>query len=490
MGKQNNIQKKLRGSEGELPQEYSWENMQEGIFAKMEQVTTQTVAPINEKKKRKFLPLILFFGLFLLTVSAYLLLDQSNQESDKLTTQTKQNTETKVNNKEASPSNTKVTESANLNNPITPDQESNESQPVSDNPSGIKEVITVDSRREIDNSKITKSIDRTKVHSEVTHSNHLTESSAKATSSFKANNSQLPSVILPSQSNQKNTTLTANNEQVAHLGMIALLQSTVDYTFTLDEETLNTNLINLSNENLEEQKEKNRLKLIASIGGNLYSHNYSGSDLAQARTTNLSAIIGQSASLSVEYPLNQRWALQTGLTIDRSLTKLDYTGVMDTIIKADVTNHNHNNASGIVSTTVSEKDINGTFVTDVILYNKYLSLGLPISVKRYFSLGKLDLGIGAGLEYNYRFIKSGRYLVEPSGISPDYQLRSHSKDDSFNSHLLNGLVSLNLDYQLNNGVGIGLGIDGTYGITDAVSDQAISSHPVRTRGNLRLFKVF
>jgi len=489
MGKQNTIQKKLRASESELPQEYSWENMQEGIFAKMENVTLPKVIPLKKKKGRRLFPIILVFGIFLMSIGTFVLLNKSSLENDKLASHIKQNRDDiQVENKEVTQYSNKDTVSANLSHAITSGEESNTSRTKTKNLTTLKESSSHQSKLLVNvntplNTDVLKNIDDT-------NANQTDDINAVSNISLLTQSSQQHSVAIQSLSNQKTVTKSIRNEKLDNIGLVALIQYKLESTFRLSDETLNNNLINLNNKSTEIHDKKRSLKLVASFGGNLYRHNYSGNDLARARNAKLSPIIGQSAILSIEYSLNQRWAIETGLSIDRSLTRLDYNGAIDTIINVDLTTHNLNNVSGITTTSVSQKDVNGTYITDVTLYNKYLSIGLPVSVNRYFSLGKLDLGIGAGLEYNYRFIKSGRYLVEPSGISPDYQLRSHSKDDSFNSHLLNGLVSLNLDYQLNNGVGIGLGIDGTYGITDAVSDQAISSHPVRTRGNLRLFKVF
>jgi hypothetical protein len=119
-----------------------------------------------------------------------------------------------------------------------------------------------------------------------------------------------------------------------------------------------------------------------------------------------------------------------------------------------------------------------------------MSLSIPLSLQRNFVFSQYTLGIGAGVEYNYRYANSGRYLSQPAEVSTDYQLRSYSDQDPYKSHLFNGLVSAHIDYSIANGFGIGLGLNGTYNINNAIDEIGINSNPIRIRGNLRLFRKF
>ena len=494
MGKQNNIQKELRNSQAPLADQYSWENMESGIFSKLDHIDNNLA---DDKQPSKRLLYILLLCLIpILGLGGYYLGRSHSDTVNASKTITQQsesmNHEQQIDNRQGN-TNTQKTNTLNTsNNALETGKQlkTKIASPVTNSTilpvHTFAEKLTEKRTETASDTDIgiaikqvsTQSLSTIRIPSnEVNHSlNHHTLSKASS-----ANSQQM---LLQSVATTGNKSADLMLSPLDKIGI-----AYVGYAYSFNKDRMVNRLIS---DNLDEQVsiERQPYRLILAIGSNVYSHNYSGNDLATARNHADSYILGQSASLTLDIPLTSKWTVNTGIGFDRSVTKLDYSGVQDTMLTAEVMTHNLNNASGVTTTTVQNQVVAGTFLTDVELYNNSMSLAIPVSLRRNMSFSNYTLGIGAGFEYNYRYAISGRYLTEPTAVSTDYQLTSHNDQDTYQPHLLNGLVSANLDYNIGNGFGIGLGIDATYNINNAIDDIDINSNPIRMRGNLRLFRTF
>ncbi len=490
MGKKNNIHKKLRDTQAPLSDQYSWENMNRGILSKLKETDNYEV--VEKKSTRKFLYIFLLSLLPIIGIGGYYLgLNQyaktiisDSSSKQKVSTLNTHNQNIQSDEFAQSTNDIDLETSSQANNQARNENTRNSFQATQAN--GIDLVVTKKTNIQLaanngqtthqaSANAIVKNIEKPEIVSEII-------------SHFVLDNPS--SISINSTAAQRQTIESENHIKVVNLNPLNVYSSFFPKaTFRINEARL-LNHFRPIHIDQPESNERQALRLLLSLGSNIYRHNFSGGELANARNTADSYILGQSAAVTLDIPINAKWVVNTGVGIDRSVTRLDYTGVQDTMITTEVLTHNHNNVSGVTRTSTQNQDVIGTFLTQVELYNTTTSLTIPLSLQRKIMLSNYTMGIGAGVEYNYRYAKSGRYLTEPSGLSTDYQLRSHNDQDPYRSHLLNGVLSAHLDYTTVSGYGIGLGVDATYNLTNAIDEVNINSHPMRLRGSLRLFRAF
>jgi len=553
MGKHNQINKQLRIDDSQLPSDFSWQKMKGGIQSKIDTIESTKLAEVRPTASRNLGYLLLLFGVMSL-VGGYIYLHtqgksqisgQTSAPSIETQTQTHIQTHTQRIDNSQTDAKQEIKASKALTTIQLKNQVNTQSKTaIGQEQSQVTQLTAIESTQHF--SKVVASHSKTINHQTATNKKENTTSAtmgiethtytqvnaqtntlgkskadpadtpivsdtqvsdrtsaqqrqATATDydkqqSTKKNTATKPSQIaLTTESNLKKATdlnsghidTTPPMESPQAKSMIS--ETTDNNVSTVDP---STDLGDPDEVTPEPIRPKKGIKLIALAGSNLSSHNYKGSDLAIKRNDSNSIIIGQSAQLRVDIPLRKRWSLSTGIGYDRALTKLDYSGRIDTVVTANVITHSTNNASGTTTTTHESTDQMTSFQRVAQLYNNTHSITVPILLQRSIGLGNLSLNIGAGLEYRYITQRKVSYITEPNFPSGDYQLADYGSNDPFLSHILNTIASLSVDYTVKSGIGIGIGLDGGYSLNDFSNETDTQSHPMILRGAIRLSKQF
>ncbi len=466
-----NIKDKFRQEE-QLPESFSWENMEAGIQEKMNTSVVNT-SPSSSKSKYLLLLLLLvsgaasyvFIGHFADRSKNSIPKSVDNFSNVKSTTATQNfDNNVEVNNNNATKSNTtnskvvnsKVVDNTVKNNDIavknqkqistktnTASQSLNSStsnQSVLEKQYTIKnEVLNNNSNSlrdkennvglnggQIANSSNFISKDKTSSPSQniqqvTTNKNDKTiENSSRSIDNLNQNSNQNIA--------SSNKTEIPTNFEISNLASNDVKQNLViNFLALLPMSPLvyQTNALKIKNKvvpnpKIEQQKEGSKNMLYAFAGGNLGLSKYGTNNVGMLKADYEKDVVDKSFGLGFERKIFGNYSIDAALLYNKIHSNLDYVSMSKYSEQRDnvllsieintITNDTTNRVYGLGTVT-------GTKTRTVHWNNIETTVNIPITIKRNFNFGKLDLGIGLGPSLNYSLSNTGRTFVQLDSLT-------------------------------------------------------------------------
>ncbi len=203
-------------------------------------------------------------------------------------------------------------------------------------------------------------------------------------------------------------------------------------------------------------------------GATNWSPNFKGGELADEKNRSEVGIISYGSDFSINYHFNDRWSLSSGLQYLSRESRFDHYSERDSIVQLEVTELEVNLISGeLFRQRTKVEDFTAVNWTQVIHFNEYRTLSIPLMLSRKFGLiGDVYLEIGAGVKYSIWSFSTGRTVEhdldgEMIPVVQDF-------DDSLYtfSHQFAALGNMHLAYQATKRVSLGLGIQADYSLNN------------------------
>ncbi|MFK7935994.1 MAG: hypothetical protein AB8G22_20945 [Saprospiraceae bacterium] len=438
----DNFKKRLRGEE-ELPADFGWEHMEEGIFAKMATISPEPAAP---ETGRWWLILSLFLGILLLT-GIVTGLYQWNQTQDAALTNLKvvlaeqqQRAEQKTveHHIQDNADQNNETENATIN--INSNQNHTEHTPIITRSTSEKAQLSNygNHLRKIkkENIKSVQGANNQLVINELLGAGDLTNTKNEVTTFSKGtvNSNQLTTenhLLTPAQnepeSTLKNDILNQNPNSPTDIISTPKQAKTATQTDELAIEYLqqptptlaipalkniSPSALNLSVAPRKKAVEQ-RFAIALSSGTNFWFANRGADSVSIERNEFETTQLGNNVGLELDYYLNNNWSLRSGLQIQNLNSRFDFTEV------TTFQRLKENVVLGIQVSTFSQDslEIRGDTLINVQAersvrhYNQFKKWSVPIVLNYAVRRGKLEYQIGLGTLLTLQSTTSGRTIA-------------------------------------------------------------------------------
>ncbi len=186
-------------------------------------------------------------------------------------------------------------------------------------------------------------------------------------------------------------------------------------------------------------------------GATLWQLNAKGSTLGDEKAQFEKGIFSYGASAKIDYKLHSKWSLSTGLEWQSLQSKLDYYNEKDSIVTRNILTQQF--VSPITGNPYSEvrQDVElvGIAWKEVIHYNNYQMLSIPVVINRHFHFSnKWNASIGTGLQYGRLLKLEGRSLGYKNVAEEITDIVDLQKDN-FSKNQVAVLAQISLNYQIN-----------------------------------------
>lgn len=498
-----NMKGKLR-EENPLPEGFGWEDMQEGIFEKMADLT----APEKEKKRFEYWKLTLFsLGMVvMLGLGSLCYLERSEQQmidgrqelTKPLASANQVNKSFKnrgnLTGKEQLNPKERATQALTTieNHPtnLINDKERHvlNRQPKStadlkiDNKIEVKEVvkfsqnsarkgIAIDQENNLrnnnPNSKVSANLVGTKIskHDNILPTTEKKERSSETTSFTTFNNYLSTVKTVGSIINIKND------------NPIWTLQALEKKPFEiLNYQRLSTiNPLSLSNPLAVEKRENNtRFSMAIGLGLNYWTPNWGSSSTSQERAQYEKALVGNTYSLLFDYRLYPKWSLGTGIMNSTYFSQFNYkeTEVYQAVKEEVLVEIQVNTFTGDSTKIYDDSVININRERQVVHYNTFKKWSVPLIVKYSLSNKKVEYAFGIGTMLTLSTKTAGKTInstiQDYNANSPIYQTGTE----------IGALGTFDLNYHLSEKYYIGAQLSGIASLKNWSIEEEVDLKPL------------
>lgn len=415
------------GNEEKLPDYLNWDNMEDGIMSKFDELES---AETNQKQN-----LIKRWGLLtaagiLLCLGLVCLLSESESDADALTagkTELKKEVKTEPGNA-IEPEQSSDTSYTTEEDRSTSEQSNETLQQIKEQ--GLSDIKTVSKKTE------NRLLSVKSNYSDQTSESNFKDQNLNQTEAIEevinTKNSQQTSskvgLILPDRER-------LSLEPIATLSLSPLSETGLNQP-TLSQEV-----------NAPISSSKWEIGFAAGMSHRLPGHQ--GNTLAKTRRAAEKSITGWSGQLRASFNLSHKWQISTGLDYTQVETRLDYYGEKEISLTENRVTRVELNAVTGDTLSIKREDVTVTGIAweRVVHHNKYQYFSVPVLLSRKWgNAGKFTFATGLGLKYHFLGTASGKTLVETdTGI----ETALFDAKDLNLSHNLSLLGSVSANYKLN-----------------------------------------
>ncbi len=506
----NNLRNKLREG-ADMPNEFSWENTSDGIFEKMDEIQSQGE---NALTFRVRLASVLLIAFTFCGILYCIKMNISNFEKEEISVDfaDERNMLNAVSDRNQIADNSSMTE--------TSLKEIEDKTPDINNgfaaaEGNVDQTISPILNSEQESLRKQKKIVAYSQHSKDKPSPEGPELKEKAdVNKIRESNSGLlsgasPSGIFDLESTSETLVQEKKDEEKKLDGLDAnwrsseSVKSTSDVIFTLSRRNLkiandndsrlesfsdyiaSKNLYYKDGNSILEQgtiagKEK-KFSLIVGLGSNYWSGFYNNSPFGEERSTYEKEILGFGASIGLGYHINRHFSIRTGIGYDRMESKLQRTferiyqeQVEDVVVEILI-----NPVTDARTPVMGNAIIDVTETRNVVHYNRYSTLAVPVSFNYHIRRGKFDLFIGLGTSLRISMNSTGRTSIGDEVVDFGTNNIIHKRN------LVFGVLSeLGVNYDLNERFFLGLRANGVQYFTNWSAEENLSMRPGIVHGQI------
>ena len=213
-----------------------------------------------------------------------------------------------------------------------------------------------------------------------------------------------------------------------------------------------------------------RKDISLSIGGgiNLWSNTSSQLNTAFDKSSN---IIGNTASVHLQYPLSSKFGLSIGLNSKALRTKYENTNstLENRFLEDAFIGHSVNPASGIQSEVHRDTFVVDTITQYVVHHNAFRTISLPLIVNYTLQSIGWKIGIGLGPSFEFLVNYEGKYSNENDIL--DFDQAANQFDQKFGISLKSNVF---IEKQIVNNWSIGTNVSFSKGLSDFSSSEQFS----------------
>ncbi len=187
--------------------------------------------------------------------------------------------------------------------------------------------------------------------------------------------------------------------------------------------------------------------------------------------------INYGATASIIYNLNDNWSVTAGISVQDYVSRFDYQNQWDTDGSYVRTVPGRNIYTGEVLQFLREGKLVTMTKRNLIHYNKYRSVSIPLAISRNLTTGKYRLSAGVGVRYNLILDAQGKFNSAAGMDSLEDVFELESVDYLDHSGSLDPMASLHVNRRLGSKMFIGLGINATFSSANWTNDPSQEMRP-------------
>jgi hypothetical protein len=430
------IQDKFEEHSNDIPSEFSWDNLGEGIL--------EGVDKKKNSKKRYFLLFLLAFGIIGITATTFYFVGRNTNKpivAQELNTENENNFVKNIEN----------TLENKINKPIITELKPEKSINSSAASKSIKENNTYSKTQEeiipTNSLTIKRMITRDDGNDRLKNENSVfspVKVKQQEVEELMPNSNE--KIIAPSTSFAVNeNSISPTNfglEPKKETGLLAIYPFDFNYqtNMPLPELNLPSSIIVLAVEDETTQPIK-KVKHSIGITTGLIGWNYTSEvfDLESYETT----LASWNAGLNYGYHINNRWSISTGLTYGSYRSRLR--NVFTTVTQ----HYNEDAVQNVINRVTGESHqvvgANETVTTQTLIvhHNTLNTLSVPVSLSYLHPVSdRLSIGLTGGVQWNTLLSRNGR------GINTALQLLEYSDLPALQSNFFSGTLAINGSYRL------------------------------------------
>lgn len=268
---------------------------------------------------------------------------------------------------------------------------------------------------------------------------------------------------------------TSNNADVRRVILIDLLKSDIN-VLAIDQTEIKMN------QEVVGVKPIQPMVLIdpwsISIGGGV---NYWNPGANQDAYESISSQIGYQYGAELAYSINNKWSVLSGLSMSAWNTRLDYSNVRleERLLEDTLIGSITNPVSGIKKDVIGDTYVVDTITRIVAHNNSYKALQMPLMVNYTVKKGRYSYGLGIGMSasvlrsYDGR-LQQGKDFPEFSSIETLYD----------NELALGAMMRFNIERKLNDKFGIGINVNINRQLTDWSDKEEFRLNATQVSSNL------
>ena len=460
-----NMQDKFQDLDSNIPSEFSWDALGDGIMANVE----------VKKRNKKFLWFLIPSLLVIAGFAGYNLakyedklvtknIDQAEEQAIDLTDAEQEISKNKIETLNNNNKNSNQLQNTNLT--ISKDINSTKIEDVLDLK---KSLNSVEGNSKIIQSEPTNSV-TTSVEQAPTQgviksspdSRNINQERNSSTNAFDSN--LVSSIVNNTQSRNtsgiditKNTTGNSDNsfgrKPLMPTGQLSNQVNKVKFSF----EPMKNTITSLDQDDILQDEKAEVLPMIKhtiSLNNQLSMWNFAASDFDLSSYE--STLPAWNINLGYGYALSKRLSINTGVGYSLNVSKLDHIFTQETHeYRPDVTQTIINHFTG------ETREVMGAFAEvtskrQVIHHNKMHTISIPLSVSyNYFAKNNIRLGVDVGVRGNFIFARAGRginanlELVEYKDLARSNMLFAQAQVGTYAEYSIRQNISLRLGIQYN-----------------------------------------
>ncbi len=510
MAKNENLKNKIREEHLDLPNDLSWENMQSGIFDKINRKEATLVNQTKSNLKLTTWALMLFVLVFSVVTTYYITSQKFNQINDQTVVDTAskntanagqfKNNQDKLTNEQKqlkTPSFGKSSEKSN--NPLQESQltleDSSDTRTSIKVSSDNKDDITLESKPSYNN--ITNNVKKfSSDNSTSTRSTTpLMETTNIPTSSSSIHKEERPNNLKISQTAVTEASAVIKKEErppsnTITIETIDLLNPKINYqrsvSSIIDLTALNTAPIDIS----DKRSSNNRLSLAFTTGINQWSSQKIANPINEMLAQYESNSIGQTYGVGIGYELNEKWSLSAGLNYNRLRQALNFECSFDTLVQGTQLHVTINPITGERQEERVSAFVSGEAHRTVVHYNNLKYFSIPLSINRHFNLTRnISWRLGIGINYNLAADFKGRSLLAADLSEAAITVRDFDTSSANDNSIMGNWAynaSIGADIKLNQQLSLGLELNTSKQLQSWTLNGASEMRPMVYSGLLRL----
>ncbi len=449
--------KKILREETHLPENLSWEDMNGGIIKRMKQLD-------NADKPKRRLPILLLFLLSGVGIAALVFQNRNSIDVEDSIVPSIVNEQNTVSNESHSRASRTDAISEGVHKPKKEIKNQTASQVAS---TTDPTLLATEIPKKPSRKKVKKLLSFVPQVAEETSNPLRNTDSVHETLTRDSNASSGNLGLLPQPVKNSSDTL-----RVAYLARTASLLSWQERP----ERLISPRFLSKRTEqpNAKRASEKASHSILLAGGAHHWLLRHNGNSLAEAKSAHEKGVLGYGAKLQYQYHINNKWGIITGLRYQEKVTRFEYEATLDTIVHQDVTQVLVNTISGaFMSQRTSNKPFAAQLWENVIHYNIYRSVSIPLLVNRKFQLSRRSrFSIAVGPELNIIGTAKGRTLRHYQNNEFLFRSKYIKSTDHKISGVWSGLSSAAYHYQLSKGFDWTTGLDFQVSLTDLDSHEA------------------
>ncbi len=501
----DNLKGKLR-EESPLPEGFGWDDMQEGIFEKMENLTI----PKKEPKQFGYWKLTFFlFGMLAmlgLTVLFHLVTDTQKEEiiqreslvllsalnsATKTVEKTKTTTKKEYSYPEKS---TEVSLNTDQNYPteIISKSEEKATNSLTSTSLSAKETAKID-KREINGiapNRLNNQFSIPKKEAgeleKIVPINQHNNISPNIKNVGQETKPAPPTAFNNYMISEKTENSRPNNQQRESIWTLTSLRKEplkpLDYLHLIILDTLS-----LSNPlAVEKRNHQTRFSMAFGAGVNYWTPNWGGTTGSQERATYEKALIGTTYSLQLDYQLKPNWALASGIVWSRNYSKFDYyqTDTYQKVKQAAVVEIQVNTFTGDSTQIYGDQTVNVERTRKVVHYNSFQKWAIPVSIKYSLRHRQMEYTFGIGTMFTLSTKTTGKTfnqtITDYNAANPIYKTGLE----------IGAMGSFDLNYHFSNKYFIGAQLSAVKSLGNWSQTEEVMLKPMIFHSQLRIGRKF